>query len=70
MPEKSWDEMTIDEKLGVLRAEIQWLIDAGNANNATLDARDNTITERLSEVEEKVNKILAEVQKNKPSASP
>jgi hypothetical protein len=70
MPEKLWDEMTVDEKLGVLRADIQRLIDIGNANNATLDARNNTFSERLSEVEANVNRVLTEVQKNKNSSSP
>jgi hypothetical protein len=42
MPEKPWGEMSIDDKLGSLRADIQRLMDIGNANNAMLDARNNT----------------------------
>lgn len=69
MPEKLWDEMTVDEKLGVLRAEIQRLMDIGNTNNALLDDRDNKINLRLSVVEEKVNSVLTAVQKNNAPSS-
>jgi hypothetical protein len=64
MPEKLWDEMSVDEKLGVLRTDIQWIINAGNKNNALLDERDDKINQRLAEVEEKVNKVLTAVQKS------
>ena len=57
MPEKLWDEMTVDEKLGGLRAKIQGLIDTGKANAAMLDARDNALNQRLAEVEAKVNTV-------------
>lgn len=69
MPEKLWDEMTVDEKLGILRAEIQRLMDIGNTNNALLDDRDNKINHRLSAVEEKVNSVLDAVQKNNAQSS-
>lgn len=69
MPEKLWDKMTVDEKLGVLRAEIQRLMDIGNTNNALLDDRDSKINRRLSVVEEKVNSVLTAVQKNNAPSS-
>jgi hypothetical protein len=69
MPEKPWDEMNVEDKLGLLRADIQWLIDIGNANNAMLDARNNAIIQRLSSVEENVNKILTAVLMDKPPSS-
>jgi hypothetical protein len=69
MPEKPWGEMSVDDKLGSLRADIQRLMDIGNTNKAMLDARNNTIIQRLVAVEEKVNKVLAEVSTDKPPSS-
>lgn len=71
MPNKLWDEMTVDEKLEWLRAAIRGFQSIGNANADRIDARHNAVIGRLDAVAAEVNTVKEEVRrlhrKNDPS---
>jgi hypothetical protein len=62
MPNKLWDEMTVDEKLEWLHAAIRGFKSTGNANADRLDARHDTIIRRLDAVAAEVNTVTTEVR--------
>jgi hypothetical protein len=51
MADAPWDQMSTDEKLNWLRAELARFADIGDQNAAKLDSRERDVNARLAAVE-------------------
>jgi len=57
MPQKSWDEMSVDQKLAWLREAVTRLIGITDKNAAAIDQRERSFSARLSAVEAAIRSV-------------